>query len=54
MPSPEAVKEHLGRIQEQGYTIVENAIEPELLGAIASELERLEKTPGIGPGKNLF
>jgi len=54
MPSPEALENHLSRIREQGYTILEKAVEPDLIDAIASELERLEKTPGIGTGKNLF
>jgi len=54
MLDPADVKQHLARIAEQGYTILERAIEPELVGAIAADLERLEKELCIGPGKNLF
>jgi len=45
---------HHAEILDRGYTIVENAIEPELVAAIAADLERLEKELSIGEGKNLF
>ena len=54
MLTPDDEKRHLVEVAERGYTIVENAIEPELLSAIAAELERLEKELGVAEGKNLF
>jgi len=54
MPHAIDFEKHHAEIREQGYTIVENAIEPELVEAIAAELERLEKELAIGEGKNLF
>ncbi|MBW2316644.1 MAG: phytanoyl-CoA dioxygenase family protein [Deltaproteobacteria bacterium] len=53
MPDVDFEKHH-ALIQEQGYTILENAIEPELVAAIAADLERLEKELAIDEGKNPF
>lgn len=50
----EHVKRHLAEIEDRGYTILENAIEPERVAAIAEALERLEKDLAIDPGKNPF
>jgi ectoine hydroxylase-related dioxygenase (phytanoyl-CoA dioxygenase family) len=52
--APDRIDAHLAEIEERGYTIVRDAIEPELVAAIAGELDRLERELGIGPGKNLF
>lgn len=49
-----ALDAHAERIARDGYTILERVIEPDLVGAIASELERLESQLAIEPGKNLF
>ena len=54
MPAHLDAKKHLEEIRDRGYTILENAIEPELIGAIGADLERLEKELGIGTGKNPF
>jgi len=51
---PEDVGVHVGRIREQGYTIVEDAIEPDLLAALNDDLVRIEKALGIVPAKNSF
>jgi ectoine hydroxylase-related dioxygenase (phytanoyl-CoA dioxygenase family) len=48
------VKKHVGAIREKGYTILERVIEPELVAAIAADLERLEKELAIGAGNNPF
>jgi ectoine hydroxylase-related dioxygenase (phytanoyl-CoA dioxygenase family) len=48
------VDRHVGRIAEEGYTIVEDAIEPALLDALAEDLERLEAKLGARPATNLF
>lgn len=45
---------HLGRIERDGYTIVENAIEPELVAALHHDLVRLEEALEIRPAQNSF
>jgi len=45
---------HAARIAEHGYTIVENAIEPDLVGELDETLRRLEKDLGIVPTDNPF
>jgi ectoine hydroxylase-related dioxygenase (phytanoyl-CoA dioxygenase family) len=46
--------EHAARIAAQGYTIVEDAIEPDLVDALADDLLRLERELGITPANNAF
>ena len=48
------VTEHLNRIDEVGYTIVEDAIDPDLVDGIVEALARLEQELGAGPADNLF
>jgi ectoine hydroxylase-related dioxygenase (phytanoyl-CoA dioxygenase family) len=48
------VTDHLATIEEQGYTIVPDAIEPELLDELNETLERIEKGLGIVPADNEF
>jgi ectoine hydroxylase-related dioxygenase (phytanoyl-CoA dioxygenase family) len=45
---------HALRLDRDGFTVVENAIEPALLDGLVEELARLERELGIGPGKNFF
>ncbi len=45
---------HLARIAEQGYTIVEDAIEVDLLDELTEALRRLEVDLGIVPASNDF
>jgi ectoine hydroxylase-related dioxygenase (phytanoyl-CoA dioxygenase family) len=45
---------HLQRIAEEGYTILEDVIEPDLVDAIAGDLDRLEVELGIVPADNFF
>ncbi len=45
---------HLARIQADGYTIVEDAIEVDLLDELDAELRRLEVDLGIVPARNDF
>jgi ectoine hydroxylase-related dioxygenase (phytanoyl-CoA dioxygenase family) len=45
---------HLRRIAEEGFTILPNAIEPELIDEIDEGLLRLERDLEIGPADNLF
>ena len=50
-----AVREqHLAAIARDGYTIVENAIEPDLIEALADALASLERDLGIRPSDNAF
>jgi len=46
--------EHLERIREDGYCILEGVIEPDLLDEIAADLDRLEVELGIVPADNFF
>ncbi len=46
--------EHAERIRRDGYSIVENAIEADLVNALAEDLERLEQENGVVPAKNAF
>jgi ectoine hydroxylase-related dioxygenase (phytanoyl-CoA dioxygenase family) len=45
---------HLERIEEHGYSIIEDAIEPALLDELTDELHRLEVDLGIVPATNEF
>jgi ectoine hydroxylase-related dioxygenase (phytanoyl-CoA dioxygenase family) len=45
---------HTARIAEDGYTIVNDAIEEELLDALDAELQRLEVDLGVVPANNDF
>lgn len=54
MMDAHGLAEHSARIAEQGYTVVEDAIEPELIDALATDLLRLERELEIAPGKNRF
>lgn len=45
---------HLERIERDGYTLVEKAIEPELVDALAEDLLRIEREAGIRPAPNDF
>jgi ectoine hydroxylase-related dioxygenase (phytanoyl-CoA dioxygenase family) len=54
MLSAEQVKQHQERIARDGYSIIEDAIEPELVDAIADDLLRLERAHDVRPAKNDF
>jgi len=41
-------------VEDKGYTILENVIEPALVDALYADLHRLEETLGIVPAENLF
>jgi len=45
---------HVERVRTQGYTIVEEAIEPGLVEALNAALIRLERDLGAGPAANSF
>jgi ectoine hydroxylase-related dioxygenase (phytanoyl-CoA dioxygenase family) len=52
--SADAVRSHVDAIARDGYTIVEDAIEPDLLDELAADLERLERVYEIVPSPNAF
>lgn len=45
---------HVERVRRDGYTIVENAIAPDLIDALADALARLERELGAMPAMNGF
>lgn len=45
---------HAARIDEDGFTILERVIEPELLDALAADLARIEREEGVVPAQNPF
>jgi ectoine hydroxylase-related dioxygenase (phytanoyl-CoA dioxygenase family) len=45
---------HIERVRRDGYTIVENAIEPELIEALNTTLDRLERELDAKPAMNGF
>ena len=49
-----AIDAHVKRIEEVGYTIVENAVERDLVDALYEDLLRLQRELEIVPAKNLF
>ena len=52
--SASAVSQHVAEIASDGWTIIPNAIEPEVVDALRADLERLEHTLGIRPASNSF
>jgi ectoine hydroxylase-related dioxygenase (phytanoyl-CoA dioxygenase family) len=44
-----ALAEHLARIDEDGYTVVEDAVEPDLLAALRDTIRQLERDLGVEP-----
>src|SRR5262249_49507039 len=54
MLQPADVAHHLERIQREGFTILEGAIEHQLADALLADLDRLERDLGIVPAQNIF
>lgn len=52
--TPAEKAEHVGRIADQGYTILEDAIEAELVDELLDRLTRLEHDLAIVPANNDF
>jgi ectoine hydroxylase-related dioxygenase (phytanoyl-CoA dioxygenase family) len=52
--SEDSVKGHVEAVRRDGYTIVENAIAPDLVDALAEALLRLERDLGAKPAGNGF
>jgi len=51
---PKAVADHVDRVGREGYTIVENAIEPDFVDALNEDLRRLEVELDVKPATNSF
>ena len=54
MLSAEAIRSHVDAIARDGYTIVEDAIEADLVEALRDDLERLERELAVVPAQNDF
>ena len=54
MLTSEALDAHAARVADEGYTVIEDAIAPDLLDALAESLERLEHDLGVTPAANSF
>jgi ectoine hydroxylase-related dioxygenase (phytanoyl-CoA dioxygenase family) len=48
------VAAHVDRIAEQGWTVVEDAVEPDLIDELVDELDRLEAKLSVTPAGNSF
>jgi ectoine hydroxylase-related dioxygenase (phytanoyl-CoA dioxygenase family) len=48
------VADHVKRVQEDGWSIIENAFEPALADEIKADLDRLERDLGVRPAVNVF
>src|SRR5580700_222431 len=48
------IEAHAERVKADGWTVVENAIAPELVDELSNDLLRLEKALGIVPADNFF
>jgi ectoine hydroxylase-related dioxygenase (phytanoyl-CoA dioxygenase family) len=54
MPEPLDIEAHGARIERDGYTIVEGAIESSLLDELRADLERIEAEESVKPSNNIF
>ncbi len=52
--SPAEADAHAARIAEVGYTVIEGAVEPDLVDELNETLERLERDLHVTPADNLF
>ena len=48
------IEHHAARVDQEGWTVIEGAIDLELVDAIHEDLLRLERDLGIVPAENLF
>jgi ectoine hydroxylase-related dioxygenase (phytanoyl-CoA dioxygenase family) len=53
VPMP-TVADHIARIADDGYAVIEGAIEPDLVAALRADLERLEVQLQVTPADNDF
>ena len=48
------IEAHIDRIEQDGYTIVDGAIDPDLVDALSDDLLRLERDLDVVPANNAF
>jgi ectoine hydroxylase-related dioxygenase (phytanoyl-CoA dioxygenase family) len=51
---PDDLERHVDEISRNGWTVIERAIEPDLVDALADDLLRLEETLDVEPAGNSF
>jgi len=54
MLDPAQIQAHVDKIERDGYSIVERAIEPDFVDALVADLQRLEHELDIRPAPNRF
>ena len=54
MAADTTIEGHLGRIEKDGFTILENVIDEGLVGALLADVDRLERDLAIRPATNEF
>jgi len=54
MASPASTPEHVDRIARDGYTIVEDAIDPDLIDRLVAAIDALHATLAVTPAANIF
>ncbi len=54
MLAPDALSAHRVRLEQDGYTIIEDAVEPALIEALSADINRLHEELRIAPSTNLF
>jgi ectoine hydroxylase-related dioxygenase (phytanoyl-CoA dioxygenase family) len=52
--TPQEAADHVRAVDEHGYTVVEDAVEEDLLDELAGELGRLERELAVVPARNDF
>jgi ectoine hydroxylase-related dioxygenase (phytanoyl-CoA dioxygenase family) len=52
--TPEALSAHLARMEEQGFTIIEGAIEPALVEQLLLAVRTMERDLAVAPAANIF
>jgi ectoine hydroxylase-related dioxygenase (phytanoyl-CoA dioxygenase family) len=50
----DTIDAHVERIARDGFSIIERAVEPDLVDALAADLERLERVYDVHPAHNSF
>jgi len=54
MASPASTPEHIERIARDGYTLVEDAIAPDLVNRLVAAIDALHATLAVAPAANIF
>jgi len=55
LPNPnQEVEKHLREIAERGYSVIEDALDPDLVNQVSEALERIEHETGVVPANNDF